>query len=319
LPLNINPQRIKNEFLSSDDPENKPFSSFEKSSFLNFFPKIKVKSENLKIICIPNFLLDDKNEQYIQLYKTEFRPIARLVQEVIKDNILVGSPSRTALNSRECLTEIEIQGVKTEGENISRNTDGIKLRKLNLQGIISQIEKARDFANKLKQIQKLKLDNSNNGSRIPTSNSLNNVVDSTQLIQRIVDEIKNKRESNPVEIAQDGEPVNIEAAVSSLIQNNNYLLKYYEKDIFYTNKNCYTDVIEITKFLEKSKDEEPEKGRDKKKSRYDEKKIDKENIQENQLIEMNDAHQDAMISNDEMDEIAYLKHINSMICLYLED
>jgi len=197
LPLNINPQRIKSEFLKGDDLENQPFfSSHEKSSFLNFFPKIKIMSGNLKIICIPNFLLDDKNEQYINLYKTEFGPIAKMVQEVIKDNILVESPAKTALNSRECFTEIEIQGVKTEGENISRNNYGIKLRKLDLQGIILQIEKSRDFENKLKQIQKLKLDN-NYESRIPTSNNLNNVVDSTQLIQKIVEEIKNKKRSKP--------------------------------------------------------------------------------------------------------------------------
>jgi len=310
LPLNLSLQRIKNELQSEEQLLN-----YEKSSFLYFFPKIKIKSENLRIICVPNFLLDDRNEQYNQLYQTEFAPIAKLAQQVFKEF------KETTASIAE-LVETNVETEDNPREGLESNISGLK--KLDLQRVISEIEKAKGFRNKLKKIQKLKQDNRN-----PTMTI--NPIDSAQIIQRVAEHIKIREE------VLDSEAVNIDAAVSNLIQSNNYLFKLYERDVFYSNKNCHTDVVAITKFLENPEIDKENldmkehfpSTKDRNVLTYQDEnqpnETDGDILKTSPRISKKKRHIACNTNNsipnegDETDEITFLKQISSKIWLYLED
>lgn len=293
LPFNLNSEIIQRDFLQEDNwsEEKRPKLS-DKSCFLHFFPKLKTKLENLKVVCIPSFVLQEKNEQYSNLVKTEFSPIAKLAIQLLKDIDKENKNQKNQLQKRG--TEEISSATPTLEENISYNSkqeqcaqsgspqeiiseplvsevnsavtkENSSLRILSLESLFEELEKLRQFSIKLRRFEAVKeMNNVIKGQSVTT-------FDLSSMRQKMIEDMASvQRTKGNSRGGGDTGRVSLVGAVAGLFNNNGHLFKLYEKDSFYTNRKGAKVISDIIKYLDQKKEEmESNKESEKEEEKYE--------------------------------------------------
>ncbi len=106
IPINVSSSLIKKNFIYNEDATPKNVQNprhYDLAPFQQFFPKVPVPSTCLKVVYIPNFIMEDRSENHATLFKTSFSPITKLAFKLLKTVEADSTALHTPVDPQESL------------------------------------------------------------------------------------------------------------------------------------------------------------------------------------------------------------------------
>jgi len=283
-PLNLPLEVIQEEFMFINKKNKAKRRLYDKSSFLYFFPKIDVPPLSLNMICVPNFLLDEKNEDFAVLANSSFASLAKMITEInqikfqskqsrnqgvrrssdVYMNFSIfntqgntqGTQGTMILDDYQSQPRIDsksVIGTYTEigynDHDFNMDDEKMKfLRILNLDRLIEDFEKIKNENTKLAQIESIKKKNENINNQLCISFHLISI--HHNLINDLAEEQRLAKPSKSTMVTPG--KITILSAVADLVSCNEYLFRLYEKAPFYTDIRRSKNIAAIVEEFEEN-------------------------------------------------------------------
>jgi len=276
-PINLPLEVIQEEFMFINKKNKARRYVYDMSSLLHFFPKIDVPPFSLNLICVPNFLLDERNEDSAGLAKCSFASVAKMISEIneIKfqskysrnhesrrgSDVYMNFSIFNTQGTQGTMLLDEYQPTKVESKSVigtyteigyhdtEYNMDEEKmkfLRILNLERFLGDLEKLKEANIKHAQIENIKKKNQNIKGQVCMTFHLSSI--HHNMINDLAEEQRLAKPTKPTMVTPG--KVMILSAVSDLVSCNEYLFRLYEKNIFYTDIKSSKDITGIVEHLE---------------------------------------------------------------------